>query len=75
MNGEIPRQVDAIVIGGGPPVLRRRSRHAGMASTCSSPTEVANGSGLFNLTRNLGGAIGLSAVDTLIEQRTPHHTS
>jgi DHA2 family multidrug resistance protein len=37
--------------------------------------EVANASGLFNLMRNLGGAIGLSAVDTLIEQRTPIHVA
>jgi DHA2 family multidrug resistance protein len=35
--------------------------------------EVANASGLFNLMRNLGGAIGLAIVNTLIVQRTPGH--
>ncbi|MBV9330825.1 MAG: hypothetical protein JOZ55_04660 [Alphaproteobacteria bacterium] len=35
--------------------------------------EVADGSALFNLMRNLGGAIGIAIVDTILEQRTPHH--
>jgi len=35
--------------------------------------EVANASGLFNLMRNLGGAIGLAVIDTLIQQRVPIH--
>jgi DHA2 family multidrug resistance protein len=37
------------------------------------PTEVANASGLFNLMRNLGGAIGLAVIATLIQQRVPIH--
>jgi DHA2 family multidrug resistance protein len=40
-----------------------------------APTQVANASGLFNLMRNLGGAIGLAVVDTLIEQRAPVHAA
>jgi DHA2 family multidrug resistance protein len=39
------------------------------------PGEISNASGLFNLMRNLGGAIGLAVVDTLIEQRTPIHAA
>lgn len=39
------------------------------------PGDVANASGLFNLMRNLGGAIGLAVVDTLIEQRAPIHVA
>jgi len=35
--------------------------------------EVPNASGLFNLMRNLGGAIGLAVIDTLIQQRVPMH--
>ncbi|WP_102108739.1 DHA2 family efflux MFS transporter permease subunit [Oceaniglobus roseus] len=35
--------------------------------------EVPDASGLFNLMRNLGGAIGLALVDTVIYGRTPHH--
>ena len=37
------------------------------------PAEVPNASGLFNLMRNLGGAIGLAIIDTLIQQRVPTH--
>jgi MFS transporter, DHA2 family, multidrug resistance protein len=37
------------------------------------PADVPNASGLFNLMRNLGGAIGLALIDTVIEQRTPAH--
>ena len=37
------------------------------------PAEVPNASGLFNLMRNLGGAIGLAVIDTLIQQRVPMH--
>ena len=36
---------------------------------------VANASGLFNLMRNLGGAIGLALIDTVIEQRPPVHAA
>jgi DHA2 family multidrug resistance protein len=34
---------------------------------------VPNASGLFNLMRNLGGAIGLALIDTVIANRTPIH--
>jgi MFS transporter, DHA2 family, multidrug resistance protein len=37
------------------------------------PEEVSNASGLFNLMRNLGGAIGLAVIETLIQQRAPIH--
>jgi DHA2 family multidrug resistance protein len=37
------------------------------------PAEVANASGLFNLMRNLGGALGLAVIATLIQQRVPIH--
>lgn len=36
-------------------------------------TEVKNGSALFNLTRNIGGAIGLACINTLLEWRYAHH--
>lgn len=35
--------------------------------------EVPNASGLFNLMRNLGGAIGLAVIDTVLVRRTPVH--
>src|SRR4030095_14851140 len=35
------------------------------------PEQVANASGLFNLMRNLGGAIGLALIDTVIYGRSP----
>ena len=34
---------------------------------------VPAGSGLFNLQRNLGGAIGIALIDTILEQRSPVH--
>ncbi len=37
------------------------------------PVDIPNASGLFNLMRNLGGAIGLALIDTVLEQRTPVH--
>lgn len=37
------------------------------------PAEVANASGLFNVMRNLGGAIGLAVIATLIRHRLPVH--
>jgi DHA2 family multidrug resistance protein len=40
-----------------------------------SPAQVADGSGLFNLMRNLGGAIGLALIDTVIFSRGPTHAS
>ena len=36
-----------------------------------SPERVADASGLFNLMRNLGGAIGLALVDTVVYGRSP----
>lgn len=36
-----------------------------------SPEAVANASGLFNLMRNLGGAIGLALIDTVLYGRGP----
>jgi len=37
--------------------------------------EVAEASGLFNLMRNLGGAIGIAAIDTILTERTPTHVA
>ncbi len=37
------------------------------------PSEIAEASGLFNLMRNLGGAIGIALIDTILEQRTAGH--
>ena len=34
------------------------------------PDRMKNASGLFNLTRNLGGAVGLAIINTMITQRT-----
>ena len=39
------------------------------------PGQVADGSALFNLMRNLGGAIGIALVDTILTQRTPIHAA
>jgi MFS transporter, DHA2 family, multidrug resistance protein len=36
---------------------------------------VPNASGCFNLMRNLGGAIGLGLIDTIIERRAPEHVA
>ncbi len=36
---------------------------------------IPDASGLFNLMRNLGGAIGLALIDTVIYGRTPHHVA
>ena len=38
-----------------------------------SATEVQNASGLYNLMRNLGGAIGLAGINTIIGQRNDLH--
>ncbi|MEJ0095935.1 MAG: DHA2 family efflux MFS transporter permease subunit [Methylocella sp.] len=38
-----------------------------------SPKQVPDASGLFNLMRNLGGAIGLALVDTVLYGRIPIH--
>ena len=37
------------------------------------PDRIKNASGLFNLTRNLGGAIGLAAINTLLNNRMDLH--
>lgn len=37
------------------------------------PEQVADASGLFNLMRNLGGAIGIALVDTVVFGRAPAH--
>ncbi|MGE4280693.1 MAG: DHA2 family efflux MFS transporter permease subunit [Magnetospirillum sp.] len=37
------------------------------------PQEVQNASGLYNLMRNLGGAIGLAAITTFLRERTDLH--
>jgi MFS transporter, DHA2 family, multidrug resistance protein len=37
------------------------------------PERVKNASGLFNLTRNLGGAVGLAVINQLLNERTDLH--
>jgi DHA2 family multidrug resistance protein len=37
------------------------------------PDRVKNASGLFNLTRNLGGALGLALINTVLNDRTDLH--
>jgi MFS transporter, DHA2 family, multidrug resistance protein len=37
------------------------------------PDRMKNASGLFNLTRNLGGAVGLAIINTMLTQRTDDH--
>jgi DHA2 family multidrug resistance protein len=37
------------------------------------PDRVKNASGLFNLMRNLGGAVGLAVINTVLNQRTDLH--
>lgn len=37
------------------------------------PEELKNASGLFNLTRNLGGAVGLAVINTLLTRRSDFH--
>jgi DHA2 family multidrug resistance protein len=38
-----------------------------------SPDRVKNASGLFNLTRNLGGALGLAVINQVLNERTDLH--
>jgi len=40
-----------------------------------SPDRVKNASGLFNLTRNLGGAVGLAIINEVLNDRTDLHIS
>jgi DHA2 family multidrug resistance protein len=37
--------------------------------------DLAEASAMFNLMRNLGGAIGLAAIDTIVQQRTAGHVA
>jgi len=37
------------------------------------PDRIKNASGLFNLTRNLGGAVGLAIINTMLTQRSDEH--
>ena len=37
------------------------------------PWKLKNASGLFNLTRNLGGAVGLALINTLLNKRLDLH--
>lgn len=38
-----------------------------------APARLKNASGLFNLTRNLGGAVGLAVINTVLDHRTDLH--
>ncbi len=38
-----------------------------------TPAQVPQGSSLFNLMRNIGGAVGLALIDTILTTRTPAH--
>jgi MFS transporter, DHA2 family, multidrug resistance protein len=40
-----------------------------------APERVKNASGLFNLTRNLGGAVGLAVINQVLNERTDLHIS
>ena len=40
-----------------------------------APERVKNASGLFNLTRNLGGAVGLALINQMLNERTDLHIS
>jgi DHA2 family multidrug resistance protein len=40
-----------------------------------APDRVKNASGLFNLTRNLGGAVGLALINQVLNERTDLHIS
>jgi DHA2 family multidrug resistance protein len=40
-----------------------------------APDKLKNASGLYNLMRNLGGAIGLAALNTIMTERTALHWS
>ncbi len=39
------------------------------------PAQVPNGSALFNLMRNIGGAVGLAFIDIVLEHRGPQHVT
>lgn len=40
-----------------------------------APDKLKNGAGLYNLMRNLGGAMGLAVINTLLVERGAHHLS
>ncbi len=40
-----------------------------------APDKIPDASGLFNLMRNLGGAIGIAVIDSIIYGRSPIHAS
>jgi len=44
-----------------------------MSLATLSPERIRSASGLFNLTRNLGGAFGLAAINTLLNKRMDLH--
>ena len=44
-----------------------------MALGTLTPDRLKNASGLFNLTRNLGGAVGLAALNTVLDNRIDLH--
>jgi DHA2 family multidrug resistance protein len=46
----------------------------GMALNGAAPSELRYASGLFNLMRNLGGAIGIAVVNTWLQDFTRQHT-
>src|SRR4030088_1809999 len=47
----------------------------GIALGTLPPDRVKNASGLFNLTRNLGGAMGLAVINQVLNERTDLHIS
>ncbi|HSW15363.1 MAG TPA: DHA2 family efflux MFS transporter permease subunit [Solimonas sp.] len=47
----------------------------GLALGTLRPEEMKNGSGLFNLMRNLGGALGLAVINTLLSRLNSMHWS
>ncbi len=53
--------------------LLRRAPH--WRSAALRPSMCRMQAGIFNLMRNLGGAIGLAGIDTVLEQRTPAHAA
>ena len=44
-----------------------------LALSSLSPERLKGSSGLFNLSRNLGGAFGLAAINSLLNKRMDHH--
>jgi MFS transporter, DHA2 family, multidrug resistance protein len=44
-----------------------------VALSTLTPDRLKNASGLFNLTRNLGGAVGLAALNTVLDDRIDLH--